>query len=134
MPLGTTTHNVNQILYFGTGVATPISEGKGFTMNMPVDFAEDSQWGDSFKTYLPGMSDFKGQLMKHYDHNESVLRAAALAHTVGKFYWYPDRNIATDYLYWTGYVAISGIDAGGLNTIISNSYDIVAATQPTWKP
>lgn len=136
MPLGTTTHNVNQILYFGTGVATPISEGTGFTMSITTDWAEDSSWGDDFKTYKPGMSDFTAEVTKHYDHNETSLRAAALAQTQGNFYWYPDRGVATDYVFFTGFVAFGPINSGGLNAIIGQTYQIRAggAVQPTWRP
>lgn len=134
MPLPSTVHNVNQVLYFGTGAASPIAEGTGFTMNMPTDWAEDSAWGDSFKTYKPGMADFSAEVTKHYDHNETLLRNAALAHTVGNFYWYPDRTIGTDYLYWTGFVSFGALTSTGMNAIINQTYQIRAATQPTWKP
>lgn len=127
-------HSVNQILYFGTGVATPVSEGKGFTVSAPTDFAEDSSWGDSFKTKIPGLSDFSGRLMKHYDHSETSLRTAALNRTVGNFYWYPDRNTPANYWFWTGYVALDSMGAGGLNEIIESTYSIVAATQPAVRP
>lgn len=134
MPLSTTTHNVNQILYFGTGAATPISEGTGFTVNMPTDWAEDSSWGDSLKTYKPGMADFSAEVTKHYDHNETLLRNAALNHTIGNFYWYPDRTVTTDYVFWTGFVSFGQISATGLNTIIGQTYQIRAATQAAWRP
>jgi hypothetical protein len=132
--LGTTTHTVNQILYWGTGVATPVAEGTGISMSLPTDFAEDASWGDSFKTKKPGLTDFTMTVTKWYDHNEVALREAALSRTVGNWYWYPDRSVTTDYLFGTGYMTLSSIDAGGLNAIISNQYTLVAATQPAWRP
>lgn len=134
MPLASTVHNVRQVLYFGTGAATPVAEGTGFTVNMPTDWAEDSAWGDSFKTYKSGMSDFTAEVTKHYDHNETLLRQAALDHAIGNFYWYPDRAIATDYMFWTGYVSFGAITSTGLNSIISQTYQLRAATQPGWRP
>jgi hypothetical protein len=132
--LGTTTHTVNQILYWGTGTASPIAEGTGVSMSLPTDFAEDSAWGDTFKTKKPGLTDFTLTLTKWYDHNEVALRQAALSRTVGKWYWYPDRNEATDYVFGTGYMTLSSISAGGLNAIIDNQYTLVAASQPEWRP
>ncbi|MBV6425163.1 MAG: hypothetical protein NAOJABEB_02977 [Steroidobacteraceae bacterium] len=134
MALGTTTHAVNQVLYFGTGTATPIAEGTGFQISMPTDFAEDSSWGDTFKTKKPGLTDFDGTISKWYDHNETSLRTAAQNRAEGKWYWYPDRSVTTDYLYGTGYVSLDDVNAGGLNQIISNQYKLVASTAPTWKP
>lgn len=134
MPLNSTTHSVNQILYFGTGTATPVSEGTGFSINMPTQFADDSQWGDTFVTQIPGMRGFSGQIVKHYDHNETNLRSAAIARAIGKYYWYPDRAVVTDYVYGTAYVSMANIQANGLNVIIGNQYDMVAASAPTWMP
>lgn len=134
MPLASTTHTVNQILYFGTGTAVPVSEGFGFQISMPTEFAEDSSWGDTFKTKKPGLTDFEGTISKHYDHNETNLRAAAQARVEGKYYWYPDRSVTTDYLYGTGYVSLMDVNASGLNAIISNQYKLVASSAPTWKP
>jgi len=134
MPLGTTTHSVNQVLYFGTGTAIPIAEGTGFQISMPTDFAEDSSWGDTFKTRIPGMTDFDATLTKWYDHNETGLRLASTGRIVGKWYWYPDRSVTTDYMYGTGYMSLMDVNASGLNAIISNQYKLTPASAPTWKP
>jgi hypothetical protein len=127
-----TKHSVNQILYFGTATATPVSEGKGFTVNISTQFADDTSWGDTFQTQKPGIQNATAQLMKHYDHAETTLANAAQQRTEGRFYWYQDRADATNYVYWMGYVSGGGIQAGSLNEIIGQTYDIVFSGQPTW--
>lgn len=123
---------VNQILYFGTGTAVPVSEGTGFTINVSTQFADSTSWGDRFQTQIPTIAQASGQITKHYDHAETNLRAAALAASLGKFYWYPDRADATNYLYWTGYVAGGSINAGSLTGMIGHTYDVSFDEQPTW--
>ena len=127
-----TKHSVNQILYFGTATASPVSEGKGFSINTSTQFADDTSWGDTFQTQKPGIIQATAQLMKHYDHAETALRGAADNRTEGNFYWYQDRADATNYVYWTGYVSGGGIAAGSLNEIIGTTYDSVFSSQPTW--
>lgn len=134
MPLLSTTSTVNQRLLFGTAVATPVAESTGFSINMPTDWAEDSSSGDSLKTYKANMSDFQAEITKWYDHNETVLRNAALLRTVGKAYWYPDFSVITDYMFWTGQVSFGAITGSGLNAIIQQTYQLRATTQPDWRP
>jgi hypothetical protein len=131
MPLGPVA-GVNQILYFGTGTASPVSEGTGFTMNTSTQFADDTSWGDVFQTQRPTIIQATCQVMKHYDHSETALAAARDARALGKFYWYPDRSQTGDYIYWTGYVSGGAPQAGSLTGMISATFDIVFATQPTW--
>lgn len=132
MAIQTTTHSVNQILYFGTGTATPVTEGTGFSMNTSTQFADDTQWGDTFQTQKPGIIQASCTINKHYDHTEVALEDASSNRIIGSFYWYPDRDETGDYVSWTGYVSGGGPQAGGLNQIIGQSYDVVFATQPTW--
>lgn len=132
MALGSTTHSVDQILYFGTGTATPVSEGTGFSMNTSTQFADDTSWGDTFQTQKPGIIQATCTINKHYDHSELSLTEAAQNKTLGKFYWYPDRDETGDYISWEGYVSGGGPQAGGLNQIISQSFDVVFQTQPAW--
>jgi hypothetical protein len=115
----------NQILYAGSGVPTPVSEGRGFKITRSTDLLEDTSWGDSSKSYNVGLSDFKGALTKWYDTAAFVCEAAALAGTVMKFYWYPDRATVTDYWYWTGYLT-SMSQGGDIGAMIEETYDIVA--------
>lgn len=132
MALDTTLHSVNQILYFGTGSAAPVSEGTGFSISISPQFADDTQWGDTFQTQKPGINQASGTLNKHYVHSETSLLNAVLERAEGKFYWYPDRDQTGDYVYWTGFVSGGGANAGGLAQIIGQTYTVVFATQPTW--
>jgi len=122
----------NQVLYAGSGVPTPVSEGRGFKITRGTDLLEDTSWGDTSKSYQVGLADFKGALTKWYDSAAFVLEAAVLAATAMKFYWYPDRATATDYWYWTGYLT-SLTQGGDIGAMIEESYDIVAdnVTAPT---
>jgi len=128
----TTMAGVNQILYFGTGSASPVSEGTGFNINVSTQFADDTSWGDVFQTQKPTIIQATCQIMKHYDHSETALRAARDARALGKFYWYPDRSDTSGYIYWTGYVSGGGVSAGSLTGMVSQTYDVVFASQPTW--
>lgn len=123
---------VNQILYFGTGTASPVAEGTGFSFNMSTQFAEDTAWGDTFQTQIPTIIQATCQITKHYVHAETALAQARDSRTLGKFYWYPDRAETGDYIYWTGYVSGGSINAGSLTGMISQTYDVVFATQPTF--
>jgi hypothetical protein len=125
-------HSVNQILYFGTGTAVPIAHGKGFSINVSTQFADSTSWGDSFQTQKPGVIQATGQLMRHYVHADTNVRAAAMGRLVGKFYWYPDRTEPGDYVWWTGYLGGGGAAGGSLNEIIGETYDIVFDSQPVW--
>lgn len=123
---------VNQLLYFGTGTATPVAEGTGFSIDVSTQFADDTAWGDVFQTQIPTILQATAQISKHYDHSETLLAAARDARVVGKFYWYPNRASAGDYVYWTGYVGGGGINAGSLTAMIGHTYDVVFATQPVF--
>lgn len=123
-------HSLKQILYFGTGVATPIAHGKGFSINTSSQFADQSSWGDTFQTQKPGLIQATAQLLKHYDHAEESIHEASQSNLLGNFYWYPDRGVPGDYWYWTGYITGGGPQGGSLNEIIGQTYDIVFETQP----
>jgi hypothetical protein len=122
----------NQILYAGASVATPVAEGRGFKISVPQDWLEDTSWGDTNKTYMAGLRDFKGNLTKWYDDAAFILEDAANAATLLKFYWYPDRAATGDYWYWSGYAGLT--DQGGdITALIDETYDIMASGAATHK-
>lgn len=123
---------VNQVLYFGTGTATPVAEGTGFTINISTQFADSTSWGDTFQTQIPTIAQASGQITKHYDHAETNLATAALDRTLGNFYWYMDRDDSSNYISWQGYVAGGAINAGSLTGMISQTYDVSFAEAPTF--
>ena len=116
----------NQVLYAGMSDPSPIAEGRGFRITMPTDILEDTSWGDTNKTKLPGLNDFSGRLTKWYDDAAFVLEEAALARTELAFYWYADRDATGDYWYWYGYVA--SLEQGGdITALVDESYEIIAS-------
>jgi hypothetical protein len=127
-----TKHGVNARLYAGASTAIPITETHNLDMGFSTDFAEDSSQGDSFKTYLPGLSDFTFKIDKWYDSAESVLLSAVIARTSMKFYFYPDAADATVYIYGTGTFGGGGFKAG-IGDIVDQSYEFRASAQPTYQ-
>lgn len=57
---------------------TVVNKTNGLTLNLPTDFSEDTSHGDRFKSYLPGLQDFKMALKTWYDTVQSVLEYASL--------------------------------------------------------
>ena len=131
MAVGAKPHSINQILYFGTATATPISHGKGFSVTPTTQMADSSSWGDSIATQKPGLLSLSATLTKHYDHAETAIRDAVYGRKLGKFYWYPDRADPTSYEYWTGYISGGGNQGASLNEIIGETYQISYETAPT---
>jgi hypothetical protein len=125
-----TKHGVNARIYMGASTAIPITETHGMNLGFDTDFAEDSSQGDSFKTYLPGLSDFTLEINR-YDSAESTLLNAVIARTTLKFYFYPDANDATVYVYGTGTLGGGGFDAP-IDNIVDQTYQFRAAAQPTY--
>jgi hypothetical protein len=121
-----------QVLYAGETNASPISEGRGFRITMGTDLLEDTAWGDSVKTYLPGLNDFKASVNFWYDDAAFVLEGAALDRTSLKFYWYADRAATGDYWYWEGYIT-SLSQGGDITALVDETYEIVASGSVTHK-
>jgi hypothetical protein len=128
-----TKHGVNAVLYMGATTAIPITETHGITIGAETDFAEDSSQGDTWKTYLPGLSDITTEFEKWFDSaaGGGTLLAAAIARTLQKVYFYPDRADDTVYLYGTGYVGGGGFDAP-IGDIVNQTYSFRFTSQPTY--
>jgi len=120
----------NQRLYAGATVAVPISRGHGFKLSMPPDMLEDTEFGATFKTYRPGLSDFKVTLNKWYDDAAYVLEDAARNRTLLKFYSYADFAASGDYWAWEGYVALSD-QGGAIGAMLDETYEITASSVVT---
>jgi hypothetical protein len=127
-----TKHGVNARFYAGASVAIPIAETHGMNLNFDTDFAEDSSQGDSFKTYLPGLSDFTLEINKWYDSADATLLDAVINRTDLKFYFYPDAADATVYVYGSGKVGGGGFNAP-IDNIVDQTYQFRASSQPTYK-
>ena len=127
-----TKHGVNSRIYMGATTPIPIAETHGIDIGFETDFAEDSSQGDSFKTYLAGLSDFTMEINKWYDSAEYVLMDAVIARTALKFYFYPDAADASVYLYGSGQVGGGGFSAG-IGDVVDQTYSFRATAQPTFR-
>lgn len=72
----------------GTYVA--VNKTHGLKLNLTTDFSEDTSHGDSFKSYIPGLQDFKATVLAWYDTAYSVLEAMSKNKTSEFFMLYPD--------------------------------------------
>lgn len=72
----------------GTYVA--VAGAHGYKENVPTDFSDASVYGDSFKSYIPGMQDYKGTLMRWYDTADATVEKMSKSKTSEYFTFYPD--------------------------------------------
>lgn len=127
-----TKHGVNARIYMGATTPIPVTETHNIDISFDTDFAEDSSQGDSFKSYLAGLSDFAMSIDRWYDSAEYVLLDAVIARTIMKFYFYPDAADATVYVYGTGQLGGGGFKAG-IGDVVDQAYQFRANAQPTFK-
>ncbi len=127
-----TVHGLNAILYLGATNAAPVTEIHNISLTTDTDFAEDSSMGDTWKTYLAGLSDFQLDFDKWFDDatGGGSLLQAVINRTVQKFYFYPSRLTSTIYVYGTAYVGGGGFEAG-MDGAIDQSYSLRSISQPT---
>lgn len=60
------------------GPYTAVTKSHGLKFNIPTDFSEDTGHGAQFKSYIPGLQDFKLTLMAWYDTVYTTLEAMSL--------------------------------------------------------
>lgn len=128
-----TKHGRNAVLYWGQNTAVPVAETHDdITANLEPDYAEDTAHGDNFKTRIPGALDFQLQFRSWFDTAYHTLMDDAIAKTVGRWYWYPDRTDSTIYWYGTGYLGMTEY-ATPMAGIVDTGFTVTPATQPTYK-
>lgn len=130
------TRNARMLISFtlgGTYVA--VNKTHGLNMNLPTDFSEDSSHGDRFKSYIPGLQDFKVDISAWYDTVYPTLESASLNKTTYYFQIYPDFSDSLNYYRGQCYFGLDGFDLSLGNTAdlkftstIANS-DIVVVRQ-----
>jgi hypothetical protein len=108
----------------GTYVA--VNKTHGFKLNLSTDFSEDTSHGDSFKSYLPGLQDFKGTLDAWYDTVYSTLEAASKNKISYFFTIYPDFADTLNYYRGQCYFGLDDLDLSLGNTA-GFSYTMVIA-------
>lgn len=128
-----TKHGRLAVLYWGQNTAVPIAETHDdIGASMEPDFAPDSAHGDNFETSIPGMLKFDLTFTAWFDTSYHTLVDDAIAKTVGRWYWYPDRTDSTIYWYGTGYLGMTDYKTP-MAGIVDTGFRLVAATQPTYK-
>lgn len=129
-----TRHGVNSRLYLGATNAVPVAETHGINFGVETDFAEDSAQGDTWKTYLPGLSDMTLEFDKWFDQSAGggALLQAVISRTAQKWYFYPDASDATIYVYGSaGYLGGGGFDAP-IDAIVDQHYTFRSSAQPVY--
>lgn len=73
-----------------SGTYVAVTKTHGLKLNVPTDFSEDTGHGASFKSYLPGLQDFKMTVLNWYDTVYTTLNAMSLNKISEYFMVYPD--------------------------------------------
>jgi len=60
------------------GPYTAVTKTHGLKLNVPTDFSDDTGHGAQFKSYLPGLQDFKMTVLNWYDTVYTTLEAMSL--------------------------------------------------------
>ena len=108
------------------GSYTRASRTHGLKLNVPTDFSEDTAHGARFKSYLPGLQDFKATLMSWYDHADATLRKNAVNKTSEYFLIYPDNNDTTEYIRGQCFFGWNDLDLDIGKTIDENFTLVIA--------
>lgn len=99
------------------GSYTAVSKTHGFKLNLSTDFSEDTSHGDSFKSYLPGLQDFKGDLMAWYDTAYTTLEYASRYKQSYYFRYYPDVSDSLNYYRGQCFFGLDELDSDIGNTV-----------------
>lgn len=120
----------------GTAAATPLPFIADYSIDATVAELDVTAGGDTNKTYVPGLPDFKGQINGFYDSaltgTTDALWKASRDGIARGFYLYPDSTDTTHAFYGTAYFDFS-IKAG-VSGATAVSSKIVAAGNIYRKP
>lgn len=72
------------------GPYTAVTKTHGLKFGIPTDFSEDTGHGQQFKSYVPGLQDFKLTLAAYYDTLYTTLQAMSLNKIAEYFLAYYD--------------------------------------------
>lgn len=98
----------------GTYVA--VNKTHGLKLNLTTDFSEDTSHGDSFKSYIPGLQDFKVDIMAWYDTAYTTLEGMSKNKTSEYFMLYVDFADTVNYYRGQMYVGLDELDTDLGNT------------------
>lgn len=99
------------------GAYTQITKSHGLKLNLGTDFSEDTGHGARFKSYLPGLQDFKGTVMAWYDTAYTTLEAMSLNKISEYFLAYPDLSDPTNYYRGQCFMGLDEVDMDLGNTV-----------------
>lgn len=86
----------------GGGGTVPVSYLSKWDANFTVDKVEVTAFGDTNKTYVPGLPDAQGTFSGFFDNASAQLYTAARDGAARNFYLYPDNTVSTTGPYWFG--------------------------------
>lgn len=97
------------------GAAASVSHLDSWTLDMPVDFAEITAFGDANKQYVGGIPDLKGSFSGSWDDTDDALFDLMVSPDGAVIYLYPSSLVLTKYWYgnaWTDFsIDVSAADA-----------------------
>ena len=99
------------------GPYTAVTKSHGYKLNLSTDFSEDTGHGASFKSYLPGLQDFKGTVMAWYDTVYTTLEGMSLNKISEYFIAYIDFADSLNYYRGQCYVGLDELDLDLGNTV-----------------
>lgn len=108
----------SRMLLCGTlgGTYVAVNKSHGLKMNLPTDFSEDTSHGDSFKSYLPGLQDWKVTVDSWYDTAYTTLEYSSKNKASYYFTIYPDFADTLNYYRGQCYFGMDNLDLSLGNT------------------
>lgn len=108
------------------GSYVAVNKTHGLNMNLPTDFSEDTAHGDRFKSYIPGLQDFKVEISAWYDTVYTTLEKASLDKISYYFLIYPDFADPLNYYRGQCFFGLDGFDLSIGNTADMKFTSVIA--------
>lgn len=99
-----------------SGTYVAVTKTHGLKFNVPTDFSEDTGHGATFKSYIPGLQDFKLALTNWYDTAYTTLESMSLNKISEYFQAYIDFSDTLNYYRGQCYVGQDELDLDLGNT------------------
>ena len=107
------------------GTAEPITFLNSWSFDASTDDVDVTAFGDTNKTYVSGLPDFKGSFAGFYDNASAQLYTAAVDGVARKFYLYASTS---DAIYWFGSATFDMSVETGVADAVKISGSCVAAS------
>jgi hypothetical protein len=121
-------HGRSGRLYAGiasAGTAEPITFLNSWSFDASTDDVDVTAFGDTNKTYVSGLPDFKGSFAGFYDNASAQLYTAAIDGVARKTYLYPSTS---DAIYWFGTASFDVSIETGVSDAVKISGSFVATS------